>query len=346
MHDSTGEAPTTDPARRRVLRPAAALLATLAVGGLGSAPSRARAQGTDRFPERAVKLTVPFVPGGVVDMVARLFAQQLAEPLGQPVVVENKGGGGGTIGADAVAKSAPDGYTLLMATASTHGTSSATSQSLPYDPIRDFAPVTLLATTPYALVAHPAVPASNVAELVAWARAHPGKLNFGSFGPGSSNHLAAELFKALAGVDIVHVPYRGAAPAMTDLIGGQIQIMFDTFPSSIPNIQTNKIKLIGVGGKDRFPLFKDTPTLDESGVRGYAAGTWFGVFAPAGTPQDVIARLQRAFVGVLQQPQVRSRLLTTGLEPVGSSPQELGDLAKREIALWRKLVQERGLKFD
>ncbi|MGE0799050.1 MAG: Bug family tripartite tricarboxylate transporter substrate binding protein [Lautropia sp.] len=326
----------------RLFATIAALLCMAIPPGIGPAA----AQTAERFPERPIRIVVPFPPGGGVDQVARIFAPKLHAALGQPVIVDNRGGAGGTIGASAVAKAEPDGYTLLLGTASTHGTNSAVQAQLPYDPIKDFAPVSLLLETPYALVANTSVPVSNVRELNEYASKHPGKLNFGTFGSGSSNHLAAELYKALSGADIVHVPYRGAAPAMADLLAGQIQIMFDTLPSSLPHLRSGKLKLLGIGGRERSRLFPDAPTIAASGVPGYDAGTWFAVWAPAGTPAPVVDKLQRAFLGVLAEPEVRDQFLAIGQEPIGSGPQALGERVQDEVARWRKLVSERQLKFD
>lgn len=309
-------------------------------------PGAAMAQSGNAYPDRPLRIVVPFPPGGVVDLVARMFAERLGERIGQPVVIDNRGGAGGAIGANHVARSAPDGYTFLMATASTHGTNSATQKALPYDPAKDFTPVSLLTTTPYALVAHPSVQADNVPQLVEWARRNPGKLNFGTFGKGSSNHLATELFMSLAKIEMVHVPYRGAAPAMADLLAGQVQIMFDTFPSSLPNLRAGKIKLLGVGSTQRFGLFPDIPTIDEAGVKGYDAGTWFAVFAPAGVDARIVARVNKELVEIVKLPAVQERLNSIGLIPAGSTPQELAALVGQEMGKWKRLVQQQGLKFD
>ncbi len=237
------------------------------------------------YPERAVRLVVPFPAGGTVDAVARGIAQKLSDAMRQPVVVDNRAGGAGSIGSEAVARAAPDGYTLLMGTASTHGSNPAVQKALPYDAIRDFAPVILVAGTPYILVIHPSVQASTVAELLALARAQPGRLNYGSYGAGSSNHLATELFRALTGADIVHVLYKGGAPAMADLLAGQVQMMFDVFTTSGPQLRTGKLRLLGVGAARRSTLAPDAPTLAEAGISGFEAGTFFGLFAPAATPR-------------------------------------------------------------
>jgi tripartite-type tricarboxylate transporter receptor subunit TctC len=298
------------------------------------------------YPDRAVRLIVPFPAGGTVDAIARTVAQQLSESLRQPVVVENRAGGAGSIGSEAVARATPDGYTLLMGTASTHGTNPAVQRALPYDPVKDFTPVALVATTPYILVVNPAVPAATTAELLALVRAQPGKLNYGSYGTGSSNHLATELFRAMTGADIVHVPYKGGAPAMTDLLAGQVQLMFDVFTTSSPHLRSGKLKLLGVGALRRSSLAPDTPTLAEAGVAGFEAGTFFGIFAPAGTPRGVVDRLNVEVNRALGTPEMKERLAAAGAEPGGGPPAELGQLVAAEVAKWTRLVRERNLRFD
>ena len=298
------------------------------------------------YPDRAVRLIVPFPAGGTVDAIARTVAQQLSESLRQPVVLENRAGGAGSIGSEAVARATPDGYTLLMGTASTHGTNPAVQKALPYDPVKDFAPVVLVATTPYILVVNPAVPAATTAELLALVRAQPGKLNYGSYGTGSSNHLATELFRAMTGADIVHVPYKGGAPAMTDLLAGQVQLMFDVFTTSSPHLRSGKLKLLGVGALRRSSLAPDTATLAEAGVAGFEAGTFFGIFAPAGTPRGVVDRLNAEVNRALGTPEMKERLAAAGAEPGGGPPAELGQLVAAEVAKWTRLVRERNLRFD
>ena len=291
-------------------------------------------------------MVVPFPAGGTVDAVARGIAQKLSETLRQPFVVENRAGGAGSIGAEAVARAAPDGYMLLMGTASTHGSNPAVQKGLPYDAIRDFAPVILVASTPYILVVHPSVPANTVAELLALARAQPGRLNYGSYGAGSSNHLASELFRAITGVDIVHVPYKGGAPALADLLAGQVQMMFDVFATSGPQLRSGKLRLLGVGAARRSTLAPDVPTLAEAGVSGFEAGTFFGLFAPAATPRPLVARLNEEANRALLLPELRERLAAAGAEPGGGSPEQLGQAVTTEVAKWTRLVRERNLRFD
>jgi tripartite-type tricarboxylate transporter receptor subunit TctC len=307
------------------------------------APAPAAAQS---YPERPIRLIVPFPAGGTVDAIARTLARELAEALRQPVVVENRAGGAGSIGSEAVAKATPDGYTLLMGTASTHGTNPAVQKSLPYDPVKDFTPVALVATTPYILVVNPSVPAATTAELLALVRAQPGKLNYGSYGNGSSNHLATELFRSITGADIVHVPYKGGAPAMTDLLAGQVQLMFDVFTTSSPHLRSGKLKLLGVGTVRRSALAPDTPTLAEAGVVGFEASTFFGVFAPAGTPRPIIERLNGEINRALGAADVKERLSAAGADPGGGTPEQLGQLVAAEVAKWTRLVRDRNLRFD
>lgn len=325
-----------------LVRPAQAAT-LLAIGMLFSLMPPALAQS---WPERTVRLIVPFPAGGTVDAVARSMAQRLTESLRQTMVVENRAGGAGSIGSEAVAKAAPDGYTLLMGTASTHGTNPAVQKSLPYDAIKDFAPVALVASTPYILVVHPSVPANSLAELLALARAQPGKLNYGSYGAGSSNHLATELFRAITGADIVHVPYKGGAPAMTDLLAGQVQMMFDVFTTSGPQLRTGKLRLLGVGALRRSALAPDAPTLAEAGVTGFEASTFFGIFAPAATSRAVVNRLNEEINRALLVPEIKERLAAVGAEPGGGTPELLGQTVANEVAKWTKLVRDRNLRFD
>ena len=320
-----------------------ALPAVVAFIFIGGTVPPANAQ---TYPERPVRLIVPFPAGGTVDAVARNIAQKLSDALRQPMVVENRAGGAGSIGSETVARAAPDGYTLLMGTASTHGSNPAVQKQLPYDAIRDFAPVALVASTPYILVVHPSVPANSVPELLALARAQPGRLNYGSYGAGSSNHLATELFRAITGADIVHVPYKGGAPALADLLAGQVQMMFDVFTTSGPQVRTGKLRLLGVGALRRSSLAPDVPTLAEAGVPGFEAGTFFGLFAPLATPRIVVFRLNQEVNRLLVMPDMRERLAAASAEPGGGSPEQLGQAVAAEVAKWTRLVRDRNLRFD
>lgn len=320
-----------------IVRSAAALLATFAAIGTAFAQS---------YPERPIRLIVPFPAGGTVDAIARTLAQKLTEPLKQPVVVENRSGGAGSIGSDAVAKAAPDGYLLLIGTASTHGTNPVVQKALPYDPVRDFAPVALVGSTPYILVVNANVPANSLPELLAAARAKPGVLNYGSYGSGSSNHLATELFRALSGADIVHVPYKGGAPALAGLLAGEVQMMFDVFTTSGPQIRAGKLKLLGVGAARRSTLAPDAPTLAEAGLDGYEASTFFGLFAPPATPRAIVDRLNAEVNRAIRAPDVRERFTAVGAEPGGGTPEVLGITVTAEVAKWTKLVRERNLRLE
>ena len=298
------------------------------------------------YPSRPLRLIVPFAPGGAVDIIARLMGEAVSRSLGQPVVVDNRPGAGAAIGAEAVARAPADGYTLLIGTSSTHGVNSAVNPKLSYDPVKDFSPVVLLATAPWMVVATPSLPVRNTKELIDYAKAHPGKLNFASYGRGSSNHLATELLKARAGIDVVHVPYKGSAPALLDLVAGQVDFMLDTFSTSAPLVETGKIRLIGVTSDKRVDYAPAAPTVSESGVAGYSTGAFFAIFAPAKTPPQVVERLNREFNAALRQDAVKERLIKLGLQPAGGTPDELGGIVVNEVRTWADLVKQRNLKFD
>jgi tripartite-type tricarboxylate transporter receptor subunit TctC len=298
------------------------------------------------WPERPVRLVVPFPAGGTVDLVARVVAQNVAPTLRQPVVVENRAGGAGSIGADAVARATPDGHLLLMGTASTHGTNPAVQKALPYDAVKSFAPVALVASTPYILVAHPDLPAKSVAELLALARAQPGRIDYGSYGNGSSNHLATELVRAITGIDVVHVPYKGGAPALAALLAGEVKFMFDVFTTSESAIRAGKLRLLAVAAPRRARLAPDVPTLAEAGIAGAESGTFFGIFAPAGTPREIVERLNAAINRAVVSPEVAERLAALGAEGEPGPPEALGRLVAIEVARWTRLVRERDLRFE
>lgn len=306
----------------------------------------ATAASAQAYPSRPVHLVVPFAPGGGVDIIARLFGEAVSPALGQPIVVENRPGAGAAIGAEYVARSAPDGYTLLIGTSSTHGVNSAVHPDLPYDPIKDFSPVVLLSTTPWMVVVNPSVPVHTPKELIAYAKAHPGKLNFASYGTGSSNHLATELLKAMAGIDVVHVPYKGSAPALLDLIAGQVQFMLDTFSTSAPHVQAGKIRLIGVTSAQRVSFAPNAPTVAESAVPGYTTGAFFAAFAPAKTPPEIVERLNVEFNAALRRPELRGKLAKLAMEPAGGPPGLLARKVADEVRTWHDLVQRQHLKFE
>jgi len=298
------------------------------------------------YPSKPIRFVVPYPPGGPLDTVARLLGQKVSESVKQPVVVDNKPGAGGNIGADTVAKSPPDGYTILMGAVATHAINPTLYASIPYDPIKDFQPVTQLASTPNVLIVNNSVPATNVREFIAYAKANPGKLNFGSGSTGSAGHLAGELFKAMAGVDMIHVPYKGAAPAMQDLIGGQVQLMFDNFASANTQVKAGKVKALAVTTATRSTLAPALPTIGESRLPGFDINTWFGIFVPAGTPRDVVDRLHAEFTRALAMPDIRERLVNLGAEPVGNRPEEFAAYIKSEGEKYARVIRASGAKAD
>jgi tripartite-type tricarboxylate transporter receptor subunit TctC len=297
------------------------------------------------YPERVVKVINTFPAGGSGDAVIRVVFEKVGASLGQPFISETRTGAAGAIGTDFVAKSAPDGYTLVLGTASTFGTNSATVAKLPYDPVRDFTPVVMIASTPYLLLVHPSVPASNLKELVAHARANPNKLNFGSFGNGSSNHLAYELLKQQTGMEMVHVPYKGGAPLIAALLGGEIQSSLDVYATAQSHVKSGKFRLLGVASAKRFSLLPDAPTLAEQGYR-VEGGTFFAVLGPAKMPRTVVDILNREVNKALQLPDVRERLTALGTEIAGGTPEQLAAAVQAEVQKWAKLVRDRNLKFD
>lgn len=330
--------------RRLVVSGLASWLLSLALA-LG-APLAAAQGAAASYPSKPVRVIVPFPPGGATDILARAVGNELQKNWGQPFVIENRPGAGGNTGTDAVAKSPPDGYTLLMGTVGTHGINASLYPKLPYDPVRDFAPVALVALVPNILVVHPSVPAKSVRELIDYARAHPGKLDYASSGNGTSIHLAAELFKSMTGVYMVHIPYRGSAFAMQDLLTGQVQVMFDNMPSALPQVKAGKLRALAVTSARRSPAAPDVPTLTESGLSGYEASSWFGMLAPAGTPPEIVEKLNAAIVKALQSPEVRDRLASQGAEPASLTPAEFARFIDAEIAKWAKVVKASGAKVD
>ena len=289
---------------------------------------------------------VPYPAGGPLDTVARLLGQKLSESTKQPVIVDNKPGAGGNIGADAVAKSPPDGYTILMGAVATHAINPTLYASMPYDAQKDFIAVTQVASTPNVLVVNPSVPAGTVRDFIAYAKSHPGKLNFGSGSTGSAGHLAGELFKAMAGIDMTHVPYKGAAPAMNDLIGGQIQLMFDNLASSLGQVKAGRIKALAVTTAKRSALAPGLPTIAESGLPGFDISTWFGIFVPAGTPREVVDKLYAEFHRALAMPDIREKMLALGAEPVGSKPDEFAAYIRAEADKYARVIRASGAKAD
>jgi tripartite-type tricarboxylate transporter receptor subunit TctC len=298
------------------------------------------------YPSKPIRLVVPFPPAGTTDILARDVAKQLTTVLGQSVVVDNRPGAAGNIGSDIVAKSAPDGYTLLMCTVSSHAINPSLYSNLPYDHIKDFAPVALVARVPNVLEVNPGVPVYTVADLIKLAKEKPGQLNFASSGSGTSIHLSGELFKTMAGVDMVHVPYKGSAPALADLVGGQVQLMFDNLPSSLAQIKAGKLRAIAVTSAQRSPVLPNIPTIAESGLPGFEATSWFGVLAPAGTPPAIINRLNAEIDKWLQSQEGKDELLTQGALPAGGTPEQFAAYIKSETEKWAKVVKLAGAKVD
>ncbi|MBK6394839.1 MAG: tripartite tricarboxylate transporter substrate binding protein [Betaproteobacteria bacterium] len=320
----------------------AALAASLAVAV--AVPPAALAQ--TAFPTRPIRIVVPFPPGGTTDILARAAAQKMAEAWKEQAVVDNRPGAGGNIGAELVAKAPADGYTMLMGTVGTHSINASLYAKMPYDHVRDFAPVILVAAVPNVLVVHPSVPVNSVAELIAYAKANPGKLNFASSGSGTSIHLAGELFKVMAGVQMTHVPYKGSAPAIADLVGGQVQLMFDNLPSALPQIKAGRLRALGVTSAQRAPALPDVPTIAESGLPGYEASSWFGLLAPAGTPQDVVAKVNGEVARWLASPEAKEKLLSQGANAAGGTPEDFVRHIAAETAKWQQVVKASGAKVD
>ena len=298
------------------------------------------------YPTRPIRLVVPFPAGGTTDILAREAGERLSATLGQPVVVDNRPGAGGNIGADLVAKSASDGYTLLMATVGTHAINPSLYSKMPYDHIKDFAPVVLVAGVPNVLEVTSSLPVNSVADLIKLAKEKPGQLNFASSGNGTSIHLSGELFKSMAGVDMTHVPYKGSAPALVDLVGGQVQLMFDNLPSSLPQIKAGKLRAIAVTSAQRAPALPNVPTIAESGLPGYEASSWFGIVAPAGTPPAVINRINAEINQWLRAPETAEKLLAQGAIAAGGSPEQFAAHIRAETDKWAKVVKASGAKVD
>jgi len=302
----------------------------------------------DSYPSKPIRLVVSFAAGGPTDTVARIMGARMTELLGQPIVVENRAGAGGNIGADIVAKAAPDGYTLLMATVSTHAINPGLYKRMPYDPVLDFAPVGQVGVTPCVLAVNPSLPAKDVNGLIALLKANPGKYSYGSSGMGSILHLCGEEFKTMAGgLDAVHVPYRGSAPMMADLVGGQISFAFDALPTVLPQVQAGTIRAIGGGMATRARALPDLPTLQEQGVKGFECYTWNAILAPAKTPAPIVAQLSAAINKALAEPTVLKRLQDTGVDPTpGGTPEKLAEFIKAELAKWAPIIKTSGAQVD
>ena len=323
------------------------LLTLLAAGMTLAAPLAAHAQTpASDWPNKPIRWVIPFPPGGAMDAIARTLGEKAGKTLGQPFVIDNKPGAGGNIGADFVAKSPADGYTLMI-TSIGMATNKPLYGKLSYDPVKDFAPVSLLAVVPNVLVTNSTQPnIKTVTDLIATAKKEPGKLTYASAGNGTSIHLAGEVFTSLAKIDMMHVPYKGSGPAVADLLGGQVNYMFDSITSARPHIQSGKLRALGVTTAKRSSALPNVPTLAEAGLPGYEVSPWFAVFMPAGTPKPVITKLNAALLDAMKQPDVRARFETIGAESIGSTPDEMAAHLARESARWSKLIAERGIKLD
>ena len=300
--------------------------------------------GEDGWPQRPLRLVVPFPAGSSTDIIARIVAQKLSHRLGQQIVIENRAGASGNIGADAVAKATPDGYTIGIATASTHAVAASLSPNLPYDPIRDFAPVAMIGSQPYVLVLHPALPAHNLAELIALAKAKPGTLNYGSAGVASLAHLATELFASMAGVNIVHVPYKSSSQSMTDMITGRLDMQFATIAPSLPNIRAGQLRALVTSGKTRVAALPELPTVAEAGIAGYEAALWVSFVVPSDTPPKIIARLNREVNGVLESSDGTEALVAQGMAPELGPPEALTERIRGDIEKWRGVAARAGIR--
>ena len=321
----------------------ALLMIVAALASLGAAMPFAFAAD---YPTKPIRIVVPFPPGGTTDILARAVAQKLSETWNQQVIVDNRPGAGGNIGADLVAKAAPDGYTLVMGTVGTHAINPNLYRKMPYDHVKDFAPVILVAGVPNVLVVNPSLPVHSVHELIDYAKANPGKLNFASSGNGTSIHLSGELFKTMAGVQMTHVPYKGSAPALADLMGGQVQLMFDNLPSSLGLIKGGKLRAVAVTSTTRAAALPDVPTIAESGLPGFEASSWFGLLAPAGTPHDVVGKLNGVVAAWLATPEAKDKLLAQGAIAAGGSPEAFAKHIESETSKWAKVVKASGAHID
>jgi tripartite-type tricarboxylate transporter receptor subunit TctC len=298
------------------------------------------------YPNKPVRLIIGFPPGGSTDIVGRIVALKLGERLGQPVIVDNRGGAGGTIGADIAAKAAPDGYTLTVGTTSTHAVAAGAYSKLSYDPVKHFAPVSLVAITPYLLVVNPQVPANTLADLVALARNQPGKLNYASAGNGSTTHLAMEMLKDAAKIDLVHIPYKGNAPADVAILANEVQAVFGSMPALLQNVKANKVRALAVGTARRSPALPEVATVAELGYPGFEAALWLGILAPAGTPQPIIERLNRELTAIVVTADFRTLMDNNGAEPISNTPEQFAAMIRAEVDRYTKVVKAVGIKLD
>src|SRR5262245_59072458 len=316
------------------------LLAAWAVASCVAIPGHAQ-----QYPVKPVRLVIPYPPGGGSDTIARPLAQKLSESLGQQVVVENRGGASGNIGMETVARSAPDGYTLIFALTAQLAVNPSLFKKIPYDPVRDYEPITQLGTGAYLLVVHPSLPVKSVKELIALVRSRPGQITYASSGNGRGGHLAAELLNTMTGIKMLHVPYKGGGPALIDLLAGQVQVLFATHLSSAPHMQSGRLRALAVSTAKRATGL-DLPTIAEAGVPGYDSGVWYAVLAPAGTPRDIVAKLNAEIVRALKQPDLRSMLTNNSIEPIGSTPEQLAAYIRSEIKKYARLIKDANIQID
>jgi len=302
-------------------------------------------QAQDAWPSRPVRFILPFPPGGGTDILGRLIAERLSAGLGQPVVTENRGGAGGNVGAEAAARSSPDGYTLVLVAPSL-AISPTLYSKINYDPVKDFAPVSLVATVPNVMITQASAPVQNLQEFIAYAKAKPGALNFGSGGAGTSNHLAGELFNIVTGAKLVHIPYKGVNLAMQDVLAGNVHLVFIGIPAAAPHIKAGKLRALALVAPQRSSALPEVPTVAEAGLRDFEVTTWYGVLAPAGTPRNVVTRLNAELGRIMHSPELKEKLAATGTEPLTSTPEEFADYIKREIAKWGEVVRKAGVKAD
>ena len=322
-----------------MLKPFLLLFAALAAG-------MAHQAGAQGYPAHPVRIVIPYPPGGTADLLARVLGQKLGETLGQGFVIENRGGAGGNLAAEAVARATPDGYTLLMANAPVLAVNPSLYDKVPFDPVRDFAPVSLVANVPLLLVTHPSFPPKSVSELIALAKAQNGKMNYASAGGGSTTYLATELFKSMAGVQMLAIPYKGSGPALAALVAGEVPVMFELFPSALGHVKGGRIRAIAVTSAARSPLMPELPTVAEAGLPGYEIASWFGIVAPAGTPGEIVMRLNAEIVRLINTPEMRARLATLGAEPRPGTPEQFAQLIPLEIRKWAKVIKESGARVE
>ncbi len=320
------------------IRLSIALFAIAALFGSGS--------WAQSYPSKPVRIVVPFSAGGGTDIFARLIGQKLADSLGQPFVVDNRAGGSGIIGLGIVARAAPDGYTLLMGTNGTQASNPAVYSNLPYDTLKDFASISLIADSPFILLVNPSLPVTSVKDLIDYAKARPGQLSYGSSGVGQSSHLGFELFNRLTGIKAIHVPFKGLPPATAETMAGNLTMTWDTITASAPHIRAKKLRALGIGSTQRSALLSDIPTISESGIPGFQLSSWYAMFAPAGTPPEIVRLLHRGIVKALKDPEVRERFAALGAEAIGSTPEELTATIKSDLAKWQKIAREANVKLE